>query len=277
MNRSRADTVIARPLLPNSRNLPAAMAPPLLKRQKSALLNKFSESDRAPSRRALVLPNKSSGDQNIRQPKASSDQNVPQHQKATFEVAKRFMEAMVFTKTPWTILSDDKYSMVEESSKPAIEAQHRQRALAGAPVGTPSVCQLPGGPSFEIDPQTGEAVSVQLCLMLLYQTYGYWLPRKCTLLKLNISTIWRRLVDGARRTVVPSDWLDVGSETEHQMKVKELLFDDAYLSKVVDDKKSWFTWMEVLDLIYHQFSSPPIAWDASQQHHNISNLLLLRL
>jgi len=33
----------------------------------------------------------------------------------------------------------------------------------------------------------------------------------------------------------------------------ELLFDDAYLSKVIDDKKSWFTWMEVLDWIYHQF------------------------
>jgi len=79
--RSRADTVIACPPLPNSRNLPAAMAPPLLKRQESALLNKSSESDRAPSARALVLPNKSSGDHNIPLPKASSDQNVSQHQR----------------------------------------------------------------------------------------------------------------------------------------------------------------------------------------------------
>jgi hypothetical protein len=47
--------------------------------------------------------------------------------------------------------------------------------------------------------------------------------------------------------------LDVGSETELQIQVQELLFDDAYLSNVVDDKKSWFTRMEVLDLIYHQF------------------------
>jgi len=170
---SHADTVIARPPLPNSRNLPAAMAPPLLKRQKSALFNKSSESDRAPSARALVLPNKSSGDQNSPQPKASSDQNVPQHQKATFDVVKRFMEAIVFKKTPWPILSDDKYSMVEEAWKLAIEAQDRQRALAGAPVGTPSVCQLPGGPSLKIDPQTREAVSLEFCLMLLYQTYGY--------------------------------------------------------------------------------------------------------
>jgi len=33
----------------------------------------------------------------------------------------------------------------------------------------------------------------------------------------------------------------------------QLLFDDAYLSKVIDNKKPWFTRMEVLDLIYHQF------------------------
>jgi len=170
---SRADTVIARPPLPDSQNLPAAMAPPLLKRQKSSLLNKLSESDRAPSARALVLPNKSSGDQNIPQPKASSDQNVPQHQKGTFEVAKRFVEAIVSTKNPWPIISDDKYSMIEEAWELAIEAQDCQRALAGAPVGTPSVCQLPGGPSLKIDPQTREAVSLEFCLMLLYQTYGY--------------------------------------------------------------------------------------------------------
>jgi len=47
--------------------------------------------------------------------------------------------------------------------------------------------------------------------------------------------------------------LDLGSETELRIQVKKLLFDDAYLSKVIDDKKSWFTRMEVLDLIYHQF------------------------
>jgi len=47
--------------------------------------------------------------------------------------------------------------------------------------------------------------------------------------------------------------LDVGSETELWIKVKEFLFDDAYLSKVIDDKKSWFTRMEVLDFIYNQF------------------------
>ena len=135
--------------------------------------NQLSESDRAPSALALVLPNKSSGDQNSPQPKDSNDQNGPQHQKATFEVAKRFMNAIVFMKTPWPILSDDKYWMVEEPWKLAIEAQDGQRALAGAPVGTPSVCQLPGGPSLKIDPPTREAVSLEFCLILLHQTYRY--------------------------------------------------------------------------------------------------------
>ena len=44
---SRADTVIACLPRPNSRNLPVAMAPPLLKHQKSSLLNILSESDYA--------------------------------------------------------------------------------------------------------------------------------------------------------------------------------------------------------------------------------------
>ena len=99
IKRSHANTVIARPSLPNSRNLHVAMAPPLLKRQKSSLLNNLSESHCAPSARILVPPNKSSGDQNIPQPIASCDQSDPKHQKTTFEVAKRFMEAMIFTKT----------------------------------------------------------------------------------------------------------------------------------------------------------------------------------
>jgi len=44
----------------------------------------------------------------------------------------------------------------------------------------------------------------------------------------------------------------MGSETELRIKVRELRFDDAYLSKVVDDKKSWFNRMDVLDIIYDQ-------------------------
>ena len=68
-----------------------------------------------------------------------------------------------------------------------------------------------------------------------------------------MSTIRRSLADGARRTIVRSYQLDLGSETELRIQVKELLFDNVYLSKVIDDKKAWFTRMEVLDLIYHQF------------------------
>jgi hypothetical protein len=61
------------------------------------------------------------------------------------------------------------------------------------------------------------------------------------------------LADGARQTVLWSYQLDLYSETEFQIQVTDLLFDDAYHSKVVEDEIPWFTRMEVLDLIYHQF------------------------
>jgi len=68
---SPVDTLIERPLLPNSRKPPGSMAPSLLKCLKSALLNKSSESDHAPSAQAVPQP-KSSGDQNVPQHKASA-------------------------------------------------------------------------------------------------------------------------------------------------------------------------------------------------------------
>jgi len=86
----------------------------------------------------LPLP-KAGGDHNVPQPKAGADRKVPQHQKATFDVAKQFMEANVFTMRPWPIISTENYSMVEEAWILAIKAQDRQRELAGAPVGAPSV------------------------------------------------------------------------------------------------------------------------------------------
>jgi len=145
--RSDADTVIAYTSLPNLRHPAGAIAPPLRKRQKSAI-NISHKSDIV---QALPLP-KAGGDQNVPQQKPSGgDHNVPQHKKATFEVVKRFMEAIVFTKTPWPIISDEKDSMVDEAWQLTIEAQDRQQALAGTPVGAPSVCQLPGGLSLKID------------------------------------------------------------------------------------------------------------------------------
>jgi len=68
----------------------------------------------------------------------------------------------MFRKTAWPILSDEKYKMVDEPCKLAIEALDGQCALAGTPVGTPSVCQLPTGPSHIINPPIQEAVSVSL-------------------------------------------------------------------------------------------------------------------
>jgi hypothetical protein len=154
-NQSHGDTDIACPPLPNLQPAAGTIAPPMLKCEKS-VINISRESDVV---QELPLP-KAGGDQNLPQPKAGGDHNVPQHQKAACVVAKRFMEAFILTKTPWLIMSDEKCLMVDQAWKRAIDAQDCQRALAGAHVGTPSVCQLPGGPSLKIDPQTQEAVSV---------------------------------------------------------------------------------------------------------------------
>ena len=155
--RNRADTVISCTSHPNLRHPAGAIAQPLLKQQKSTI-NILRGSDIVPAQ-AHPLP-KAGGDQSVPQPKAGGDHNVHQHHKATIEVATQFMEATVFTKTPWPIISNEKYSMVDDAWQLATEAQDRQRALAGAHVGTASLCQLPSDPSLKIDPHTWEDVCV---------------------------------------------------------------------------------------------------------------------
>jgi len=85
--RTCADTVIACLLLPNSPISAVSIAPRLLNNQQSTFLNKRSESDHVPSSQALPL-RKSGGDHNVPQPKPSAEQILPQHQKATCEMAK---------------------------------------------------------------------------------------------------------------------------------------------------------------------------------------------
>ena len=133
---SHDDTIIALTSLPNLRQPAGAIALQLLKRQMSAI-NILCESDIVPAQ-VLPLP-KAGGDQSVLQPKACGDYNVPQHKKADFEVAKWFMEAIAFKQTAWPIIPDEKNSMVDEAWQLAIESQDHLRALAGAPVGTPSV------------------------------------------------------------------------------------------------------------------------------------------
>ena len=250
---SHSDTVIARPPLTNRWKPHRSIAPPRLRCQKSALLNKLSESDWAQSTQALLQP-KSSGDLNAPQPKASSHKNIPQNEKATFEVAKRFMEAIPLMNIPELILSDDKYSMVKEARKLAIKAQHHQRALAGAPAGTPSLCQLPSGPSLRNDPQTQEAVSIGFCWRLLYQICNIVNAPNDTYLKFNISTIRGRLADVACQPSARSYPLKLHSEPEHLIKVEKLLLDDAYLSDMFYDESLSFTWMKLPDLNYHEIT-----------------------
>jgi len=75
--RSCADTIIARTSLPNLWHPARAIAPPLLKLQKSTI-NILRKSDVIPSQ-AMPLP-KAGGDQNVPQTKAGGNHSVPQHQ-----------------------------------------------------------------------------------------------------------------------------------------------------------------------------------------------------
>jgi len=82
------------------------------------------------------------------------------------------MERIIIAWTPWPIISDDKYPMVENALKLHIEVQDCQWVLAGAPIGTPFVWQLSYSPSLKIDLQRLEAVSRGFSLVLLYQTWN---------------------------------------------------------------------------------------------------------
>jgi len=158
------------PCRSKSQNPPGAMAPAPLTFQKSTLLNKLFKSDHAPSTHVLPLPN-SGGDQHVPQPKSSGDQQVPQNHMPTAEVVIWFTEAFIIMRTFLPMLSNGKYSMVDEVWKLAIEVEDQKQALADAPEGTPSVYQLPGGPSRKIDLQTWEAVCLRVCFIFLYKTY----------------------------------------------------------------------------------------------------------
>lgn len=73
-------------------------------------------------------------------------------QTATVLIPKRFVQAIVFMKTAYTVSCDQQYTMVVEAWNPALQAQHCQQPLAGASVSPPSLCQLPDSLSLNIDP-----------------------------------------------------------------------------------------------------------------------------
>jgi len=130
-NWNSTDTTTGRPVFKYWQYPAAEMELPLPKCQKSTLLNKLFQSDCAPSSHALPLY-MSSGDLNVQLLKASREQNIPQCQITTGEVANWLMEAIIFMRTPSPILSDEKYWMANVAWKLTIEAQDCRQAFAGA-------------------------------------------------------------------------------------------------------------------------------------------------
>lgn len=93
---------------------------------------------------------------------AGGEHIVSHYQKAACEIVKRFMTAIVFTKTPLPIMSHEEYSIVNNASKLDINAQDDQQVFAGASAASPSVCQFPRCPWCKINLQTKEAVNIIL-------------------------------------------------------------------------------------------------------------------
>jgi len=102
-NQSRADTVIARTSLSNLQHPAWTIVPPFLKYPMSTI-NILCNSDVVPAQ-ALPLPI-ADRNQNVPPPKAGGDYHVPQYPKASFDVGKWFMTAIVFKKSHWRIISD---------------------------------------------------------------------------------------------------------------------------------------------------------------------------
>jgi len=112
------NTVISHQPVTNSWHAAGTMAQQLIIHLNSTLLNKLCKSDHVPTQ-ALPLP-QSSRNLDVPQCKAIGDLNVAQCQRATFDIAKWIMDATIFTKTPWPVLSNKKCSMVDQSWKLAI-------------------------------------------------------------------------------------------------------------------------------------------------------------
>jgi len=85
---------------------------------------------------------------------------------------KRLVEVIVFTLTPCPFISDEKNSTDDEAWQLAIEVQDRQWVLAGAPTGTPFVCQWPGGQSLQIHPNPEKQY---VCTLFFAPRWDLWL------------------------------------------------------------------------------------------------------
>jgi len=79
-------------------------------------------------------------------------------------------------------MSSEKYKMVGKLWIFAVEALDGQYAIAGTPVSTPPVCQLPRRPSPVINIQIQEAVSVSLFHAAVLDLW-WWLKSKIHIVK----------------------------------------------------------------------------------------------
>lgn len=98
-----------------------------------------------------------------------------------------------------------------------------------------------------------DVLGLELCILLLNQTYDIDYALQCTILKQEINTIEGYLTNRAGWNLACGKCQDLDSETDHCIQGKEFLIDDTSLSQVLDGNKLWFTQMDILDSTYNQF------------------------
>jgi len=186
------------------------------------------------------------------------------------------MEAVIFRKTPWPVLSDVNYLLIEEAWTIAIHTQDCQWSLAISPVGAQSVCQLHGSQSLNIDLQKWEAVSPAFCVTVLYPTYSIeYTPTH--------SYNWRVVPvnDGWLKGFVElMIWVSASMYTlrlsiESRLRRFHLMMLVSSRSLVIRNHGSpnWKFW----NLFIINSFTPSIAWGASLQHSSCFKLSLCRL
>jgi len=92
-----------------------------------------------------------------------------------------------------------------------------------------------------MEAETPIAVSLEFCFMLLYQIYNIVYGPSYIYIRLKITPIRGQWANLVCPTVVCRYQLDLCSENELRIQMKEGLLGMAYLSKGVDDQKLWFT------------------------------------
>lgn len=109
--------------------------------------------------------------------KAGGEYYLPQHTRAVFDLAKRCINAIMFTKTPIPIILNVRYSIVDEAVRVSIDTHTGHFWSAVIAVHTLSVCWFRWFLYLDIDPHIWEAWMFCVWFDDSHSVLWYWLHR----------------------------------------------------------------------------------------------------